>query len=148
MSLIENKKVHFNYEILEKLEAGLELLGHEVKSLRKGTGSLEGAHVGVRGNEVFLIGANIPPYQPGNTPKNYDAYRSRKLLLTKAEIKELLGKEKTKGLTIVPISVYNKGNKLKISIGIARGKKKYDKRETIKKRELDREVRRTLKNES
>ncbi|MDO8492503.1 MAG: SsrA-binding protein SmpB [bacterium] len=147
MSLIENKKAHFNYEILEKLEAGLELLGLEVKSIRNKHGSLEGSHVGVRGNEVFLIGANIPPYQPGNTPKNYDPYRSRKLLLTKAEIKNLLGKEKTKGLTIVPLSVYNKGAKIKISIGVARGKKKYDKRESVKKRELDRDIRRTLKNE-
>lgn len=147
MSLIENKKAYFNYEIMEKLEAGIELFGLEVKSIRGHQGSLDGSHVGVRGNEVFLIGANIPPYQPGNTPKTYDPYRSRKLLLTKAEIKHLLGKEKTKGLTIVPISVYNKGNKIKISIGIGRGKKKYDKRQTIKKRELDREVQRTLKNQ-
>jgi SsrA-binding protein len=147
MSYIDNKKAHFNYEILEKLESGIELLGHEVKSIRMSHGSLEGSYVGIRGNEAFLIGANIPPYQMANTPKSYDPYRSRKLLLTKAEIKELTGKEKTKGLTIVPLSVYNKGNKIKISIGIVRGKKKHDKRETIKKRELDREVRRTLKNE-
>lgn len=147
MSLIENKKARFNYEILEKLEAGLELFGSEVKSIRGKQGSLEGAHIGIRGNEAFLIGASIPPYQPANTPKNYDHYRSRKLLLTKAEIKNLLGKEKTKGLTIVPLSVYNKGSKIKISIGIARGQKKYDKRESIKKRELDRDIRRTLKNQ-
>ena len=146
MPLIENKKVHFNYEILEKLEAGLELLGLEVKSLRGKHGSLDGSYITVRGNEVFLIGANIPAYQPTNTPKNYDQHRPRKLLLTKTEISELIGKEKVKGLTIVPISLYNKGSKIKLSLGIGRGKKKYDKRQSIKKRELDREVRRTLKN--
>lgn len=147
MSLIDNKKVRFNYEILEELEAGLELFGLEVKSLKKKQGSLDGAYVGVRGGEAYLIGAHIPPYQINNTPKDYDSRRSRKLLLTKAEIKGLLGKESTKGLTIMPLSVYNKKNRIKISIGVARGKKNRDKRESVKKRELDREIRRTLKNE-
>jgi SsrA-binding protein len=147
MALIENKKIYFNYEIMEKLDAGIELLGFEVKSLRKGHGSLDGSHITVRGGEVFLIGANIAPYQSANTPKDYEPRRNRKLLLTKKEIKELEGVEHKKGLTIVPISVYNKGRKLKLSIGIARGKKKFDKRQTIKKRESDRETRRTLKSE-
>jgi SsrA-binding protein len=146
-SLIENKKVHFNYEILEKLDAGIELFGFEVKSLRKGQGSLEGSHITVRGSEAFLIGATIPPFQPANAPKGYDQTRTRKLLLTKKEIEELALKEKQKGLTIVPISVYNKSRKLKLSIGIVRGKKKFDKRQSIKKRETDRESRRTLKYE-
>ena len=132
--LIENKKVFFNYEILEKFEAGIELLGHEVKSLRKGQGSLEGTHVTVRGGETYLIGMNIPPYQLNNTPSGYDPKRNRRLLLTKQEIATLAGIESKRGLTIVPISVYNKGRKLKITVASVRGKKKFDKRESIKKR--------------
>ena len=145
MALIQNKKAHFNYEILKKIEAGIELFGFEVKSLKKGQGSLEGSHVTVRGNEVFVIGMQIPPYQPANTPKDYDPRRNRRLLLTKKEIKNLEGEEGQKRLTIVPLSVYNKGRKLKIEIAIVRGKKKYDKRETIKKRETERDVRRQFK---
>lgn len=147
MSLIENKKAYFNFEILEKLDAGIELFGFEVKALRKGQGSLEGSHVTVRGNEAFLIGMNIPPFQPANSPKDYNPERNRKILLTKKEIEDLQNTEKQRGLTIVPISVYNKGRKLKLSLGIARGKKKFDKRETIKKRETDRETRRVMKYE-
>ncbi len=147
MSLIENKKAYFNFEILEKLDAGIELFGFEVKALRKGQGSLEGSHVTVRGNEAFLIGMNIPPFQPANSPKDYNPERNRKILLTKKEIEALQNTEKQKGLTIVPISVYNKGRKLKLSLGVARGKKKFDKRETIKKRETDRETRRVMKYE-
>lgn len=142
----ENRKVYFNYEILEKYEAGIELLGTEVKSVRGGKMSLEGAFVVVRGGEAFLINANIPPYQPNNAPKDYDPLRNKKLLLTKKEIVTLAGSEKNKSLTIAPISVYNKGRKIKIEIALVKGKKKQDKRETIKKRETDREIRRTLKN--
>jgi|TARA_Y100000310_G_scaffold345866_1_gene471928 SsrA-binding protein len=143
--LIQNKKVHLNYEIIQTFEAGMELFGFEVKSLRGKQGSLEGAHVTVRGDEVYLIGATIPPYQPANTPKDYDSARNRRLLLTKKEIGELAGFERQKGLTIVPISVYSKGRKLKLEIGVARGKKKYDKREDIKKRDTKRDIERTLK---
>lgn len=128
------------------MEAGIELLGFEVKSLKKGQGSLESTHVTVRGNEVFVINMQIPPYQPANTPKDYDPIRNRRLLLTKKEIDQLKGEESQKGLTIVPLSVYNKGRKLKIEIAIVRGKKKYDKRESIKKRDTEREIRRSLKN--
>jgi len=145
MAYIQNKKVHFNYEILEKFEAGIGLLGLEVKSLKSKQGSLEGAHIIVRGGEVFLVGATIPPYQPSNTPKGYDPERARKLLLTKKEIYVLSDAESKKGLTIVPISVYNKRNKLKLEFGIARGKKKYDKREDIKKRDTERDIGRNLK---
>jgi SsrA-binding protein len=141
----ENRKVYFNYEILEKYEAGIELLGLEVKSVRSGKMSLEGAFVIVRGGECFLINANTPPYQPNNTPKEYDPLRNKKLLLTKKEIRALADSGNNKSLTIVPISVYNKGRKIKISIALAKGKKKFDKRETIKKRETDREVRRESK---
>lgn len=145
MTLIQNKKVRLNYEITETFEAGMELFGFEVKSLRGKQGSLEGAHVIVRGNEAFLIGATIPPYQPKNTPQSYDQARNRKLLLTKKEILKLSGLENQKGLTIVPISVYNKGSKIKIEIGIGKGKKKYDKREDIKKKDTQRDLKRTLK---
>ena len=146
-TFIENRKARFNYEILNRFEAGIELLGFEVKALRSGKGSLEGSHVTVRGNEAYLIGATIAPYQPSNTPKEYDPMRNRRLLLSKKEIAELAGSEAKKGLTIVPLSVYNKGVRIKIGIASVRGKKKFDKRQTIKKRETDREIRRTLKNE-
>lgn len=141
----ENRKARFNYEILDKYEAGIELLGIEVKSVRAGRMSLEGAFVVVRGREVFLINANIPPYQVNNSPKDYDPLRNKKLLLTKKEIAILGGSEKNKSLTIVPISVYNKNRKIKIEIAVVKGKKKQDKRETIKKRETDREIRREYK---
>src|SRR3989338_11290085 len=131
MSLITNKKAHFNYKITETYNAGVELFGFEVKSLRKGEGSLEGSYVTIRGKEAFLIGSFVPPYQEKNAPKDYDPRRNRKLLLTKKEIKELASVEKTKGLTIVPLLVYNKGRVLKIDIGVGRGKKHYDKRESI-----------------
>ena len=147
MPLVQNKKAHFDYEILERYEAGLELFGPEVKALRGGHGSLEGSHITVRGGEAYLIGATIPPYQPGNTPKGYDPMRNRRLLLTKEEIAELAVKETAKGLTIVPISVYNKGRNLKVEIAVVRGKKAYDKREAIKKREASRDVLREIKSE-
>jgi SsrA-binding protein len=146
-ALIQNKKAGFNYELLEKLEAGIELLGFEVKSLRKHQGSLDGSYVLLRGGEAFLVGATIPPFQPGNTPEGYDQRRERRLLLTKKEIVRLSKAADTQGLTIVPISVYNSKRKIKVEIALARGKKKYDKRETLKKRESDRDIQRTLKNE-
>ena len=145
MSLVQNKKAHFNYEILERYDAGIELFGPEVKALRDSHGSLEGAHVIVRGGEAYLIGMTIPPYQPGNTPKDYDPMRNRRLLLTKEQLAELAAKESAKGLTIVPISVYNKGRNLKVELAVVRGKKAYDKREVIKKREASRDVLRDIK---
>lgn len=145
-SLIQNKKAYFNYEITEKFTAGIELFGFEVKSVREKKGQLEGAYITVRGGEAYLIGANIPAYQPKNAPVDFDPLRNRKLLLTKKEIKQLADVEAKKGLTIVAIAVYNAGRKLKLEIGVAKGKKSFDKRETIKKRETDREIRRTLKN--
>ena len=145
MALIENKKAHFNYDLLDKYEAGLELLGTEVKSVRNKQGSLDGAHVSIRGSEVFLLNAFIPPFQPANAPSDYDPHRARRLLLTKKEIDELIGKEKTKGLTLVAVSVYNKGKFIKLSFGLGRTKKKYDKREAIKQRDSKRDIERTLK---
>ncbi|MEK7459963.1 MAG: SsrA-binding protein SmpB [Patescibacteria group bacterium] len=145
MSLIQNKKVHFNYEILERYESGIELLGIEVKAVRAKHGSLEGAHIIVRGGEAFLIGATINPYQPGNTQKGYEAMRNRKLLLTKTEISELAAHESKKGLTIVPVAMYNKRRKIKVEIAVVKGKKLHDKRETMKKRESERDVLRDIK---
>jgi SsrA-binding protein len=145
--LIQNKKAYFNYEILEKMEAGIELFGFEVKSLKNSQGSLDGSHITVRGGEVFVINMQIPPYQPVNTPKDYDPLRNRRLLVTKKEIGRLEKEAEQKGLTIVPISVYNKGRRVKMEIAVVRGKKKYDKREAIKKRDTEREIRRSLKNE-
>jgi len=143
----ENRKAYFNYEILEKITAGIELLGFEVKAIKAGQISLDGAYATIRGGEAFLIGANITALQPKNVPKDYDVKRNRKLLLTKKEIEKLADIENKKGLTIVALSVYNVGHKLKVELGIARGKKKADKRESIKKRESIREIERTLKNE-
>lgn len=145
--LIQNRKVFFNYEVLEKIEAGIELLGIEVKSLRGGQGALDGTHITIRGGEAYLIGMDIPPYQPKNTPADYNPKRNRRLLLTKKELAEVGGKESSRGLTLVPISVYNKGRSLKMEIAVVRGKKKFDKRESTKKRETEREIRRTLKGE-
>lgn len=145
-SLVQNKKAYFNYEITEKMTAGIELLGLEVKSVRAKRGQLEGAYITIRGGEAFLIGANIPAFQVTNAPADFNPLRNRKVLLTKKEIKLLSEIEGKKGLTIVAIAMYNGGRKIKLEIGIAKGKKSFDKRETIKKRETDRDIRRTLKN--
>lgn len=140
-----NDKARFDYEILETFEAGLELRGHEVKAIRNGRASIKGTYVRILGNEAWLLGANIAPYQSGNAPADYDSQRSRKLLLKKSELKYLIGKSQERGLTLVPIKLYDKSGLIKLEIGIARGKKKYDKRETIKKREAERVIRRKLK---
>lgn len=144
-SYLENPKARFDYEVLERYEAGIELFGFEVKSVRNGRGSIAGSHVIVRGGEVFIVGMRIDPYQPNNTAPSYDPARTRKLLLTKKEIRELEETEAKKGLTLVPLSLYNKNSKVKISFAVARGKKQFDKRETIKKRDTDRDLRRILK---
>ncbi len=144
MSLVENKKAHLNYEIIEKYEAGLELTGGEVKSVRNKQGSLEGARVLVRGGEAYLVGSTIPPYQVANQ-KDYDPARNRRLLLTKKELQELASRGEMKGLTIVPLAMYNKGRYLKLSLALARGKKQFDKREDIKRRDIERDIGRTLK---
>jgi len=145
MALIDNKRVRFDFELLKEFEAGIELLGFEVKSIRAKRGSLAGARVLVRGGEAFLVGATIQPYQPENTPESYDPERVRKLLLNKKELAELAGADVAKGLTMVPISLYNKGSMLKLSFALARGKKKGDKRELIKERETKIAAERTMK---
>jgi len=145
--VLENKRVGFDYVILEEFEAGLELYGFEVKSLRAGHGSLKGARVLARGGEAYLVGATVPAWQAGNAPKSYDAERPRRLLLSRKEIAHVASAEGEKGLTIVPLKVYNKGRHLKLLIAIARGKKKEDKRQSIRKREEKRRMQRTLKSE-
>jgi len=145
VSLISHKRASFDYEILDTYEAGISLLGTEVKSVRSKQGKLEGAHVLIRGGEAFLVGASIPPFQKANAPQTYDPERPRKLLLSKKELAELDMKSNQAGLTIVPIKLYNKGRNLKLEIALVRGKKKYDKREVIKKRDTERDIARSLK---
>lgn len=143
--IAENKKAYFNYEILEKFEAGISLLGQEVKSLKTFGVNLAGNYVILKDEEIFWVGANIPPYQPGNTPASYEPERSRKLLLRKPEIIHLIGKSKQKGLTLIPLKLYTKNSQIKLEFAVAKGKKKFDKRESIKKREAEREIQRELK---
>lgn len=150
MIIADNKKAKFNYEILETFEAGLVLYGHEVKSLRTKGASLSGSYIVINKNskgnpEIFWIGGIIHPYQPLNTQENYDPKRDRKLLLNNKEISYLVGKSNEKGLTLVPLLVYTKKHKIKISFGLARGKKKADKRESIKNRDIDKKIKRELK---
>jgi SsrA-binding protein len=146
--LAENKKAYFDYQILEIFEAGLVLLGTEVKSIRDGQMSLKGAYIVITAKgEPELIGARIPPYQPNNTQADYRSDRTRKLLLNKKEIDYLIGKSHQKGLTFVPLHVYNKKGRIKLEFGIGKGKKEFDKRENIKERDTKREIERTMKND-
>lgn len=146
-ALVENKKVRLEYDLVEEFEAGMELKGFEVKALRAGLGTLTGARVLIRGNEAYLVGASVSPYQPGNIPKTYDPERTRRLLLSRREIRELEGAESRKGLTLVPVMVYNRGHFLKLRFALARKKKKYDKRATLKERDERRGMERSLKNQ-
>ena len=146
MILLENKKVRLKFEILETYSAGLELLGTEVKALRNKLGSLEGARVLVRGGEAYLVNATIPPYQVPNTAESYDPMRPRRLLLSKKEIAELADAEDQKGLTVVPIEMYNSKRFVKIRVAIVRGKGKADRREDIKRQDAMREAERALRN--
>lgn len=144
--LAKNRKAQFNYEIVEKFEAGIQLLGCEVKSVKAGNISLDGAFVQLYGNELYLINASIPAWQPANAPADYKPDRSRKLLLHRKEINYLIGKMKSERLMLIPLTVYLKKNKIKLELGLARSRKKVDKRELIKKREAQRELERRLKN--
>lgn len=140
--ITQNKKAYFDYEILETFTAGIALKGFEVKAIKSGKINLAGSFVLIRNNEAFLVNADIPPYQPKNTPLDYDPKRTRALLLTKKELSRLIGLSEQKGLTLIPLRVYTKGNLLKLEFGLCRGKRKYEKREAIKKRETEREIRR------
>lgn len=145
--LLENKKVFFDYEILETFEAGLVLAGWEVKSLRRAQGSLAGSRAIIRGGEIFLVGLDIPPYQPQNMPKDFEKERTIKLLLKKKEINYLEGKLSQKGLTMVPLKLYTKGGRIKIELALVKGRKKFEKREKIKKHEAKREIERAMKSQ-
>lgn len=143
--LAQNKKAIFDYEILDKYEAGLVLQGHEVKAVKAGQVSLKGSFISGRKlgqrMEFYLINAQISPYRPAGPLPDYNQRRERKLLLRQREIAHLLGKSQAEGLTLIPLKIYTKHSFLKLEFAIARGKKKYDKRETIKKRELERRLR-------
>jgi SsrA-binding protein len=141
MKLVTNKKLTLTYSILETIEAGVELLGHEVKALRAHLGSLDGAKVIIRGGEAFLVGSYIPAYQPNNTEKGYDAHRTRKLLLSKEELMTLVRKEESTNLTMHPVSWYTKKNLIKCEVALCKKLQKHDKRDSIKKEIARREER-------
>ncbi|WP_027438017.1 SsrA-binding protein SmpB [Lachnospira multipara] len=142
-----NKKAYFDYFIEEKIEAGLVLHGTEVKSLRQGKCSIKESYIQIQNGEVFAINMNITPYEKGNI-FNKDPLRPKKLLLHKSEINKLAGQLATKGYTLVPLQVYFKQGKVKIEIGLAKGKKNYDKRESIAKRDQERQAQKELKDKN
>lgn len=134
-----NRRARHDYSIEETYEAGVSLMGSEVKTLRGGKASLQDSYAVVRAGEVFLYGVHIPPY-PQASMQNHDPTRIRKLLLHKGEIRKLIGKTAEKGLTLVPLRLYFKGNKVKVELGLAKGKRHYDKRESIARRDAEREM--------
>lgn len=141
---IKNKKANFDYFIEETIECGISLQGTEIKSLRKGAGDLKDTYAIIRNNEVFLLNMYIAKYEEGNR-FNHDERRSRRLLLHKHEIKKIKEKIEREGYSLVPVKAYLKDNRVKILLGIAKGKKLYDKRQTIKERDIKRENARLLK---
>ena len=145
MAYCTNRAAHQRYEITDTVQAGVSLLGTEVKSIRSGSASLRGSTVLIRGGEAFLVGASIPPYQKKNVLSDYNPERPRRLLLSKKELRRLYAKTESGNLTLVPMSIYNRGRVLKVEIGIGRKKQAQDKRESIKKREQERSIRRRLK---
>ncbi|HBE90721.1 MAG: SsrA-binding protein [Candidatus Andersenbacteria bacterium RIFCSPHIGHO2_12_FULL_46_9] len=145
MKTVTNKRAKFDYVLIEKYEGGLVLLGTEVKSVKAGNISLKGSFVTFHGDEPYLINATIPPWQVKNSPVDYDPERSRKILLTKAETRELVGAKQTKGLTIVPVRVYTKGPRVKIEIALAKGKQMVDKKRETREKDIARETQRFLR---
>ncbi len=141
MKLVDNRKLHLTYVTIDTYDAGIELYGFEVKSLRQKLGSLDGAKVIVRGGEAFLVGSYIPPYQAKNTDKSYDPYRTRKLLMKKEELHTLAANEQSKTLTLHPQSLYVKHNLIKCDVAVCKKKDARDKREDIKKDIARREMR-------
>ncbi len=142
--IASNKKAFHEYFVLQKFEAGIELTGTEVKSLRDAAANLKDSYVIFKNGEAFLFGAHISPYAHGNR-ENHDPERTRRLLLHRREIEKLHEQVQEKGLTVVPLRLYFKGGRVKVEIGVVRGKKLYDKRESEKKRELDREAASAMK---
>ncbi len=145
MEYLRNKKASLNFTLQETMETGIELLGTEVKSVKAQHGSLTGSHVTLLNGELWLLGAHIPAWQEKNAGTGYDPYRTRKLLVRKKELYDLSKALNTKGLTIVPISLYNKGSLIKLSIAIAKGKKVADKRNTLKEKADRRDIDRAIK---
>ena len=143
--IASNKKAFHEYFVLQKVEAGLQLIGTEVKSLRDGRAELKDSYVIFKNGEAFLFGAHIAPYSHGNI-QNHDPTRTRKLLLHRREIEKLHAQVQEKGLTVVPLRLYFRGNRVKAEVGVVRGKKLFDKRETEKRREADREAAVAIKN--
>lgn len=147
-TLAENRDAHRRYAILETLEAGIVLTGHEVKSARLGMVSLKGAFVVMHGEEPILVNAHIGSFQPKNAPRAYDPRRARTLLLQRKEISRLLGKRSGEGLTMVPLRLYTRRGRLKLAVGLARSKTKADQREAMKAREAAQDIRRVLRGKS
>jgi SsrA-binding protein len=145
IEIARNKKARFDYEILDTFETGIMLVGSEVKSLRRKKASIQEAYARIKNGEVYLTGMNIAIYEMANR-FNHEPVRDRKLLLHRHEIKRLIGKVQEKGLTLVPLRLYFKNGKVKVELGLAKGKAKYDKRKDIQKRDVDREIRREWKN--
>ena len=143
--IAKNPVAYHNYTINDKLEAGIVLTGTEIKSIRTGKVNLKDTYVNIKNGEAFIYGMHISPYEHGNI-FNKDPLRTRKLLLNKREINKLLGYTSQKGLSLVPISLYFKNNFVKLELGIGKGKKLYDKREDIAKKDAERKIQRTLKN--
>jgi len=143
--LAENRKAGFSFEILERFQGGLALQGAEVKSARLGRMQIAGTYVVMKNGELWLVGSNIPPYQPKNTPSNFQQERSRKVLVQKRELSSLIGKTTERGLTLIPLRVYSTpAGKIKLEFALARHKKKWDKREKLKKEEVVREIQQAL----
>ena len=142
--IANNKKAYHDYFIEEKYEAGIQLYGTEIKSLRQGKCSIKEAYIGIEGGEAYIYGMHIPPYEKGNI-FNRDPLRTRKLLLHKSEIRKLVGSSSEQGYTIMPLQVYLKGSLVKVEIGLAKGKKLYDKRAAIAQKDARREVERDFK---
>lgn len=140
----ENRKARHDFEIIETFEAGIVLLGPEVKSIKAGRVSLKDSYVELKNQEAWIKKLHVSPYEK-NTGQKIDPERTRKLLLHKYEIKRLIGKVKEKGLTIIPLKIYLKNNLIKIEIALVKGKKKYEKREKLKKKAIEREIERALK---
>jgi len=140
-TIAENRRARFDYEIKEAIEAGIELAGFEVKSVKGGAFQIAGAHVLIRGGEAWLVNAHIPPYQMKNMPNDYEEDRARRLLLSRDEIVQLAGTLKDKSIHIIPLRAYLKHGYIKIEVGIGRSRRKSDKREAIKKRTHSREMR-------
>ncbi len=140
-TVVTNRKALHEYFVIDRFETGIALKGTEVKSLRQGTANLQDGYAMIRKGEIWLIGMHISPFEKGNI-NNHDPKRDRKLLLHKREIRRLIGRVTEKGLTLIPLRIYFKHNIAKIELGLARGKKSYDKRAAIKKREVERQMRR------